>query len=540
MPASTPCHRLAPLLILCLLLGAAGSAAAGASTAIADAVRGEAADAPTNNPIARHYADTPEKVPGWVDELPWDRVVSIEDFEGGSDGERFAAAVAAVADGGGGVVYFPAGVYRFRDDLQLPPGVILRGEAPQHVTDAREDHFDPPTRFEFPRYRPSFRGAGTPIDTAFKAIRLADPRGDGVGVVHIAINRGRIRFGDSDDHAAGSRRVVFGCVLTNAAAADPGVPDADYGQQPHQRWTARHEAAIHIHAGADAFIANNRIPPSGQDNFIVPNYTLIHPHGDSQRFRPGQPHRVITIEDGVLFDYDNRPGIYVNPYAARGATPDTHPHFFRTGAIIRDNYIYCTGRTAIHFTGDGTVAAGNVIRFPAGVWRPTATGRTTTDGSSTNDNRALTMRGWRWTAKDNDFIVHPNLTFRGNIAINDAEGIMHEGFGNSSLKDGRILNNRGNRYICIWRTDVDGLLIEGNLIGDDSDPAIHIFGGGHRIRDVTIRANTVIEGAVRVTAGEPHHIRIHDNTYRGTRPGRLRVGDAAWTGDNSNFELVVE
>ena len=117
---------------------------------------------------------------------------------------------------------------------------------------------------------------------------------------------------------------------------------------------------------------------------------------------------------------------------------------------------------------------------------------------------------------------------------------MHEGFGNTSLKDSRMVNNRGNRYLCIWRTDVDGLLIEGNLIGDDSDPAIHIFGSGHRIRNVTIRGNTVIRGAVRVAAGEPHNIRIHDNIYRGTGRGRLRVGDAAWTGNNSNFDLEVE
>ncbi len=503
------------------------------------AVAGDGEGLPTDNPIARHYADAPEKVPGWVDDLPWERVVSIESFEGDDDDERFEAAAAAAVEQGGGVIHFPAGVYRFHDDLEIPTGVILRGAGPGDVSDARNDHFQPPTRFEFPRYRPSFEGDGTPIDTAFKAIRLADPRGDDVGVVNISINRGRIDFADAEDHDTGHRRLVFGCRLTHAAAADPGVPDADYEQKPHQRWTARHQAAIHVHAGADAFIANNRIPPSGEDNFIVPDYTLIHPQGDSLHYRPGDPHEVITIEDGVLFDYDNRPGIYVNPFAARGATPESHPHFFRKGAIIRDNYIYCTGRTAIHFTGDGTLAAGNIIRFPAGIWRPTATGRTTTDGSSTNDNRALTMRGWRWTAKGNDFIVHPNITFRGNIAINDAEGIMHEGVGNSTLKDSRMIDNRGNRYLCIWRTDVDGLTIEGNVVGDDSDPAIHIFGGGHPIRNVRISGNRITEGALRVTAGEPEAIEITDNTYAGVGKGRLRVDDAAWAESNENFELEV-
>jgi len=34
-------------------------------------------------------------------------------------------------------------------------------------------------------------------------------------------------------------------------------------------------------------------------------------------------------------------------------TPESHPCGFRKGTVIRDNDIYCTGRTAISFTGDG-------------------------------------------------------------------------------------------------------------------------------------------------------------------------------------------
>lgn len=512
---------------------------------------GQVSQLPTDDPVTAFYADRPDRVPEWVKRLPWDVVVDIRTFDGERDDQRLAAAQEAVVARGGGVIYFPPGVYRFSDHILLRPGVILRGAAPAGVTRALDEDFMPATQFEFPRYRPRFSGEGTPINTAFKGIRLADPAGHIAGVVHININRGHIDFAEGLEYQTGTRRLVFGCRLTNTATADPSIPDSRYGHQPHQRWTARHQPAINAHAGRDVFIANNRIPPSGEDNFVIPNYSLVNPQGNSQQFRLGMPHEIITITDGVVFDYDNRPGIYVNGFAARGATPDTHPHFFRPGLIIRDNFIYCTGRTAIHFTGDGTLAAGNVIRFPAGVWRPTATGGTITDGSSTNDNRALTMRGWRWTAKDNDFIVHANITFRGNIAINDAEGIMHEGFGNSSLKDSRIIGNRGNRYICIWRTDVDGLEIRDNIIGDDSDPAIHIFAPQESVRNLVISNNRVTEGIMRVNIARPENIAVHGNQFigrgmiqtsgkppvalPGTSPGRLLISDPSWAKDNPNF-----
>ena len=73
--------------------------------------------------------------------------------------------------------------------------------------------------------------------------------------------------------------------------------------------------------------------------------------------------------------------------------------------MIRDNYIYSTGRTAIAFTGDEVVCAGNVVRFQKDVWRQTNTGLKETSGSSTNDNRAVQMHGYRWRVEDNDYEV---------------------------------------------------------------------------------------------------------------------------------------
>ena len=39
---------------------------------------------------------------------------------------------------------------------------------------------------------------------------------------------------------------------------------------------------------------------------------------------------------------------------------------------------------------------------------------------------------------------------------------MHESWENVGIRDSRIINNVGNRYICFWRVPVRGLEIRGN------------------------------------------------------------------------------
>jgi hypothetical protein len=76
---------------------------------------------PVDDPVAAHYAARPEAVPAWVRALPWSRVVSMADYPGAAD-ERLAAAQRTLADQGGGVVFFPAGVYRFDHDIRYCSG----------------------------------------------------------------------------------------------------------------------------------------------------------------------------------------------------------------------------------------------------------------------------------------------------------------------------------------------------------------------------------------------------------------------------------
>jgi hypothetical protein len=241
--------------------------------------------------------------------------------------------------------------------------------------------------------------------------------------------------------------------------------------------------------------------------------------------------------DGVVFDYDNRPGIYANHSSLGGpggqgpdGTPETHPQGFRKGTVIAENYIYSTGRCAIGFSGDGVLCNGNTIRFPKDIWRPTATGRDLTTGSSTNDTRALEVRGWRWTVSNNDYEVFRNWAFDRKYPINDGEGVMHEDHANSTVKDSVLRNNRGNTYLSIYKTaGIDGLVVEGNDIRlNDGKQTIAggaaIFVSANRTfdafpcRNVKIISNTVSGGGILI-CGSP----AEGNIVKGNKP----LGDDA-------------
>jgi hypothetical protein len=488
-----------------------------------DAARG--AELPTDNPVAACKLK-------WTDGIKWSNVVSISDFDGQTSAQRFGKAQAAVAAAGGGVVYFPPGVYTFAESVYIRDGVVIRGADPVEVSDARDSRYSPPTRFEFPKYVPKLEGLGAPIETAFKGVYLEDvEKASGCGIVNVAINRGHIHFGEGADHKCGRNRIVYGCVLRNAAVADPKIPED--GQHAWQRFTQRHHAAIMVKASENILVANNRLPESGDDNFLMKGYLL-----------KGKPF-------DVLFDYDNRPGLYINDFAIGGpggdgpdGTPDTYPWGFRKGTVIRDNYVYCTGRCAISFTGDGTVCANNVIRFKDDVWRPTATGANITKGSSTNDNRAVQMRGWRWKVIGNDYKVYRNWCSDKVYKINDGEGLMHEDHVNSTVLDSVLLNNKGNTYISIFHTaGINGLLVKGNDIRTPGGiEAVYVVADRHKspyeCKNVTIEDNITAGSGIRIGGTPAENNIIRNNRHIG-RGGRITNNANARCEGNAGYEQTT-
>lgn len=470
-----------------------------------------AAELPTDNPTAKHKL-------AWTDEIKWGNVVDITRMEGGGKywNKRLMAAQKLVANSGGGVVYFPAGNYHFEDHVELLNGVVLRGDNPRGAISAHDKNYSPPTRFEFPQYKPVFKGEGAPIDTAFKGIYLANVEtAANCGVVNIDINRGHIHFNETDDHKCGGNRIVFGCVLRNCAVADPRIPSAKVTQHKWQRFTARHHAAIDVKAARNILVANNRLPQSGDDNFTMKGFLLKPARGSADRY-------------DVVFDYDNRPGLYVSHYCVGGAggsgvdgTPDSHPYGFRKGIVIRDNLVFNSGRMSIGFGGDGTICANNVTRIAKDVWRPTVTGESATHGSSTNDNRAIEMRGWRWQVDDNDCEVHKNWCADRSYYINDGEGLMHEDHCNSDIRDSRLTNNKVNSYLSIYKCgSIDGLLIEGNDVSTPGD-ITDIFvmadrnSGAQPCRNVSIVNNTTRSNGILIQGSPASNNVVKDNRHVG-------------------------
>jgi hypothetical protein len=476
---------------------------------------------PKDDPLARFDLS-------WTAKLPWATVRDVTAEKGTSWDDKFQSAFDALAKTGG-VVYVPPGTYELKQTLKLPSGVLLRGATPRQ-TDARKDDFAPTSRLVFPRFVPRFSGEGTPIDSAFKGIHLAHPgKASDTGVVYLHLERGHIRFDDAGDaaHTAGARLFVVGCLLRHAAVADPRIPDASVMQPAWLRYTDRHHAAIHVR-GSDLLIAGNRVPKSGEENFTMKEY-------------PVRAGKMRVVLDEVVFDYDNRPGLYVNDYGLGGAgasgpdgTPETHPWGFRKGIIIRDNYLYHTGRCAIAFAGDGVLCQGNVIRFAPDVYRPTATGRDRTTGASTNDNRAVQMRGWRWVVKDNDYEVHRNIAADRKYRINDGEGLMHEDHVNSTVKDSILEGNRGNTYISIYKTaGIDGLIVRNNTIADGIMVVADRNKSRHECKKVLVEKNVTAGGPITL-AGEPSS----GNIIRGNRsskPAKLILRATAEVTENEGF-----
>jgi hypothetical protein len=293
------------------------------------------------------------------------------------------------------------------------------------------------------------------------------------------------------------------------------------------------------------------------------NYVLFRPtdNMDTKAFTPdthGVGERVVVAE-GVLFDFDNRPGIYVNEYGDLGsqgdgvpnATPESAPHAFRGGLVIRDNFVFATGRTAISFSGDGTLCAGNVVRMLPDVWRPTCKGYEVSDPRSTNDNRAIRCRGYRWTVIGNDYEVYANRTFDRRHGISDGEGIMHENHTNSKVLESRISGNRGNAYICLWRVEVDGLEIRGNdvTVSPGQWAALTVLGkkknfkGDCPVRRLNVMDN-VTRGAgdarvdgIRVEGVPTERVAIEDNRHVGAAAGVLWNGSCADATRNKNYEI---
>lgn len=528
---------------------------------------------PLDNPVSNYGV-------AWTNGFLWNQVLSIEEVEGYTLDERVQKGQELLVERGGGVLYFPEGIYEFVDHIYLKKGIVLRGsdplnsekhnpivpnEFPKAFIDAREPRYTLGTFFVFPDYRKVCpHGEASCADEAFKGIRLEDPQtADYAGVVNIHISHGHIALGEKlilqENYRSQQLKghfLVYGCILTHTAVAKMILVPGE--EQKKQIWIDREYGAITVYGCQNILIANNRIPRSPDGGFMMKDYQLF---ATEKEWKNNQN----KVTRQVWFDYDNRTGIRVNflpmlhqlkiwnihkelDEAVKDGTYEQliTPGTLARGIVIRNNYVYSTGGGGIKTTGDGAWVAFNIIKTEPGVVLTTANGLYM--DAHVNEVRGIEMRGWHWTVEGNDYEVHSNYTPDG-IKYNDGEGIMHEAWENVGVRESKIINNTGNRYICFWRVPVRGLLVEGNRTR--IKPNWHSVFVNAQARfsaedlvdlpceRVVIRNNVTEGGGIKLLGEDGEGNRISNNRHTLINEGFIHCKPSVQLRDNRNYELRI-
>jgi O-antigen ligase len=502
---------------------------------------GSPSSGPTDNPIATFYGKSAYP---WTDEIRWNCVYNINDFPQGNLLDRYNAARDAALAYGGGVVYFPAGIYQFPDSIYLKDSVVIRGETPR-ITSAQESDYAPPTKLVFPKYEPKLSGSGTSNSTAFKKIFTTSPNSDrNIGLVNLDIDRAGIYLLGNIDSHQNRNIIIHGIRNNNVADPSPKVPQQDF-QEPWMRYSYPFAANIKINAYANVLVSNNRLNDSPTDNYDQPNYKVRSLDLDP----------IATYVDGsqVPFNYLNHYGIVINRAKRPGteldfalaADPISEPGLFRRGIVIRDNWIYHEMRAGIRASGDGLVIQDNQIRDLAikQAWTD-AEGIGQPRGQITFENRAIDWSGWNVLIQGNDYQVYRHQLMDSSDYSVDGEGILiQECCGGTSVKGVVIRENRGNSYIGLYKTPSvrDVLIAENELLTNVTNtPLIYVNADTNSninsMDDVRIENNQV-NGSILAKASLPGDGNMVSNN-QGLGSGSIQHSCHVKVKDNTGFEIA--
>lgn len=405
---------------------------------------------PTDAPTATLYGAG--SYPWAEGMLPWACVYNILDFPAPSAAASFYLAQAAAVSAGGGVVYFPAGTYKFTGHLFLNSSVGIRG-AP---TTARAKVgklpglLAPATRFTF-------------VDRMHFGIFNLDPAAKSLAVVNVAIEYGSIMlwpglspappsaqalpwpaslktywYGATGVVGAGSNKLVLSNTVTSVAYGftDPANPATA------NPWAFRFSHAIAVYADVNSLVANNLLPfsPAG------PKVT-IHLKGDK------------NPSETLPFSYDSRYGVdnkllygavasaAVNAGGACGGAgwgsldPTCAPYMFPRNASVVGNYVANCGRVAFNLAsgctgsspalGDGLFVIDNHSEHCDNSTCWTVDGVNLARGSDTNENRNIDISGYCASIVNNSAHVYKQGVPYTNYQTVDGECILAQTEANS-------------------------------------------------------------------------------------------------------------
>ncbi len=263
----------------------------------------------------------------WSNAIAWNNVTNVTKVKGllgrenAVDSVVFHQTMETISKNGGGVLFFPVGTYIFKNTIMLYDGVVLRGENPLGVKNAKHQSYSLPTIFEFPRYKPKMdrMRADTSLfknvsnQTAFKSIKTNTRGIKNFGLVNIDINRAIIDFRKKNTESMGFRNVlIYGIKQNNAVVPVEGIPTAAQikGGNNWQRWTEKYIGNINLSVEANALVANCKLNDNTKDSFKQFGY---------------------MVDDGFTFDGSRAVFDYINHIGIMIEEVKTTPS---TGSVI--------------------------------------------------------------------------------------------------------------------------------------------------------------------------------------------------------------
>lgn len=426
---------------------------------------GSKSSGPTDNPVQTLYGSDTYT---WSSSIKWSCVYNLLDYKGSSDDERFSQAQTDAVSNGGGIIYFPSGSYTFENNLTLASNVVIRG-APTSTEKAKNGKvpgdLHPTTSFSCPNRR-------------HQGIWNYEKDSTNLGIVNILLDQCAIMlwpslvtssyspmlslywFEATDVLGMGSNKLVLSNVVKDVSFGTPLLGNTS------NVWPWTFSTSIAVYSDKNALVANNLLSASIREE----NVTIT----------------IGGVTEEVPYPYDNRYGIDVNSIllggvassyckgsgskcgdssAFGGLFPECAPFNFRTGLVIRDNWVAQNGRIGISWSGgadekqctvpgSGTLVLNNHVEVKANTTCYSIDGKNAPRGSDTNENRGFDLSGHCSNVTSNSGHINRQTVAHTPYETVDGEGILHQsengnwGFGDVFVSND--LSGGSSGYIAAW------------------------------------------------------------------------------------------
>jgi len=442
---------------------------------------GSKSSGPQDNPVQTLYGSSSYT---WTTSIKWECVYNVNDYTG-TDDERFNAAQSDAIGNGGGIVYFPTGSYTFENNLTLASNIVIRG-AP---TTAKAKNgklpgdLNPSSIFNCPNKK-------------HQGIWNFEKDATNLGIVNILLDQCAVMlwpslittsyspilsmywFAASDVAGMGSNKLVLSNLVRDVTYGTPLLGNTS------NVWPWTFSTAIAVYSDKNSLVGNNLLSASLREE----NVTVT----------------IGGVTENVPYPYDNRYGIDVNSIllggvassyckgsgskcgdasAFGGLYPSCAPFNFRTGLVIRDNWVAQNGRIGISFTGgnddkqctvpgSGTLVFNNHVEVRANTTCYSVDGKNAPRGSDTNENRGYDLSGHCSNVTLNSGHIHRQTIANTPYETVDGEGILHQsengnwGYGDIIISND--LSGGSSGYIANWDLQwSNATTMKGNIVNPD-------------------------------------------------------------------------